>query len=770
MPITSFSKTAIHAFVQNTTYIIQNPRNHQNQVAGAFSCSSCDSNNVLLVSSAGHFRHFIPTSSICTLPEKFFTASSSKLPNTPNRAVKLKSVFGKVASVSSIHSPCQTKDTDCSCQLAVCASNAYLQLSFHTLRVTSSFTWALPFESLSHIVTLPFGPLRETFTPASQASAVIATTVSGTVRASCGARIQPILRHPSWSDSSSDVLNLFQAPIFCEPDLANCFVCIIGTFASSVILYRNHRDILVAKRFLFNVPPSRLTADTLIVRRRGNAHMIIEHRPTTQVVEINYDENTKALQLTQHCPDPFQAVFKQKSSSIERTLRSLLRGIEGLTKKHTHADVDAMSIQRLISSYNSAFSFVSEWTQQRKNIHTMSQLAKNCHISIQTVAAPNSPLFHVPEPIAGQRCFLTVSFRNITGIALSHGWTLHVQLSSVPLHRNSSKIGGETGKKDLFPDADPLIANEMHAPLREVAPDETSVISFPISISSHAPFYVSIVLRFQHPSALPYLRRDGLDIALNVLNDATVDILDYSNHHPKLDEHDTSRELLLNPSIARHFSRTQIAGIPRNNLLLCRFELPFSQTILQQILGFPSGDSNVYFKTISNALFTITLGDSPGNSVKSGVSATTVCIQGVPHIIHFVRSSIVRRILRRIREDTTEGIALSPEMNLDYPAVGIRGGGNIERWQRGIIDGADNSLKSLRSAEAALVDCLRLYEQMERHGDISCQCRNGKEQEAVQRSVATVRTTYNEWRREVELAWSPPGATYTQPSKLSSAL
>lgn len=773
MPVTFFSQVAIHAILQQNFYVIENPAHHRNNIVAACTCVSQTDNSLLLVSSRGYFRHYALTSPRSCLPPSVFTASSAKYPNVPNRAVKLKTAFGNVISVSTLKPQCKPTsiNSECDCQLAICAANAYLEFSFHSMRVTSSFSWPHPRDSISHIISLPSGPLRQACAPhSSHTSAVIATSSNGTVYATYGFRLLSVVRYLALQKPSSDVINLFQSPVICRADSAGCFVLIIGSYGSGVVLYPNIHGRLVPKRFLLLTPPSRLTSASLVIRHCRNFHLTIEHLPTTHTVTVDYDCQTSKLTVVQNKPNPFCSAASQQLSSCETTLRSLLRGIEDVSKQHAHADVESLSLQRLVSSYNSALLFVLEWNQRDDANQVSRKLARNCSVSIQTVAAPDSPLFNAPIPLAGRRCFLTVKFCNCTGIAMSHGWTLHVRLSPIPLkanHRRKAGVGVDTfvGSKSPSSHEDAtIIAKEMHAPLGEVVPDEHVTISFPLTVDSHAPFYVSVALQFRHPLAMQNVLRDAFNVSVDVLNDVIIDIFDlaYTCDTPR--DQDASHRHLRNWSLSHYFddSGKDDRLTPPS---LSRFDLPFPLSELRQVLGFSSQRADACFRSIIGAQYSVMLTESspPGENHAAGNSTTAVAIHAVPHVAPFVRCAILRRVMSSLSAKDDDGNLTVPKLTL--PKVVVQGGGNIERWQRGIMDATDETLTFLRKAETALVDVMNAYEDAECEHTGTFSCRQGREREALYRCVSAASTVYKEWRRKTETVWSLPGGTIT-PSSL----
>lgn len=777
MPVTFFSQAAIHTTIQQNFYVTENPALHRSNIVAACACASQSDNLLLLVSPRGHFRHYVLTSPLSCLPPNFFTASSAKYPNVPNRAVKLKTAFGNVISVSDLKSQClpTSPNSECDCRLAICTVNAYLEFSFHTMRVTSSFSWVNPRNAISYVISLPSGPLRQSCAPhSSHASAVIATTSNGTVHVTNGFRLLSVMRYLALQNSSSDVLNLFQSPVLCRADSAGCFVCIIGSYGSCVVLYPNIRGRLTPKRFLLLIPPSRLISASLVVRHCRPGHLTIEHVPTTHTVTIDYDCQSSKLTIVQHEPNPFCSAPRQQFSSCENTLRSLLCGIEDVSKQHAHANVESLALQRLISSYNSALLFVLEWNQRGDTVRPSRQLAESCSVLIQTVAAPDSPSFHVPVPLAGRCCFLTIKFCNCTGILMSHGWTLHVRLSPVPLQvNNRSKPSDDFSSADsqkpppsLCEDV-PTVAREMYAPLGEVAPNKDATISFPLTVDSHAPFYVSVSLRFQRPPAVQHVLREAFDVAVDVLNDVTIDIIDLSHICDSPKDHDACHQHLRNHSLSRYFSNSTDADNRQFHPSLSRFDLPFPQNKLREALGLPGQKTDMHFQSILGAQYTVALTDYSPLEEKSNTSnsVTVIAIQAVPHVGPFVRSAIIRRAIANLshKNDNDEGPALR---KLTLPEIVVQGGGNIERWQRGIMDTTDEALKYLRAAETALVGVMNTYEDVGSEQTRTFSCRQGREREVLQHCVSAASTAYTEWRRQTETVWSMSGGTYASPSHL----
>lgn len=753
MPVTFVSPNIVHVFFRDSFHIIRQSARDSTQIISAITCAADSCDRVFLLSSEGHLCHITLKAQLTDLPHNFFTSSS--LP-PDNDFFKVKSSFGQAFSATSI--PPSSVQENCDCQFVVCGSDSISQISFHAGRVTHDNPWKSPTDCISFIVAVSEGPLRNALVPATSiAPAIIAVSVIGAVRIIPGGNINSAFEQSNWTDGSSDILNMHQTPIFCHTDLDDNFVVIIGCFSSVVVIHRDENSQLHFHRQIITDSSTRLLPSSYITRKRTQSFLQVEDKSKARLITVQYNPSNYRVSVKIDETNPLQKTDVAKDSH-ESSFRNLLRGIEDVGERQSAADVENTIIQRLISSYNAALLFVMEWKRKGNSKKTLDRMAQHCRLSIDPAATANSPLFNLPSPISGKRCFLTVSFRNATEIALAEGWTLHIRVSKKPFAKPSSaNTGVKTfSRKSGIPvsSKEMGVLREMHAPLKDVSPEEEVTISFPLLLDSHAPFSVTVSLCFQHPSAVSMMRRDGINIEVRIREDVTLDVMDLSHVRSSPTAHDCSHEWLADAQVMRLFDADNVRQ-RRVHSLMHRFEVPFSQRDVMTALRLVESEN--YFESIIEAQFMVSV--SSVSAVTDG-EVTTVTLQGVPHVLPFVRSAILRRLVDRFSNDCA-GADGGEEKSSYFPDFQVHGVGNIQRWQRGLIDGTDACMQSFRKAESAMVDTLRLYEDIELSDDMKYS-RIGEERAILVDAITSARKVHDEWRRKIEHMWSPQGVKYTK--------
>lgn len=745
MPVTFFSSHVVHVFFHGALHVIRQCIRDRTHFVSAIACATDSCRRVVLVSSEGDICHLTVNDHLTDLPDNFFAASKSQI---NNYAIDKKIPFGHAISAASI--PPSSLHGECDCQLVVCASLAFFQISFHSLKVTHSHFWKNATSPLAFVLPLSKGPLRNVLVPpACIGPACITITVTGCIRVNSGGNVYTAFSRKDWVDGSSDLVNMHQTPIFCNTDSDFNFAIIIGCFSAVIILHRGKNSQLKYRRFLLHDSSNRLQPSSFVVRKRGVCFLELEDMATSRRISITYDLPNCEICFT-HDEANSMKLVETRDEAHDTVFRRLIRGIEEMGERQHAADVENASIQRLISSYNAALLFVMQWKRRSDTEKTINDFIGHCRLSIDSTAAPDSPLFNLPPPVTGKRCFLTVSLRNATTVALSEGWKLHMRISKMPFSRNHAiNTQGEPPRKSGIPTTgiEKSVLRELHASVKHIAPGAEAVFSFPIVLDSHVPIFVTALLCFQHPAAVRMMQRDGINVEVVLRDSVPIDVFDFSSVKESPMAHDLSHEWLAHAQVTRLFDSKSVQK-RRVHPLMRRFEVPLTKDKVMHVLSLKV--LQTHFESVLDAQFMIAISDvSP---VADG-GVTTITLQGVPHVFYFVRSAIFQRLVRYF--------SMSNGKIHSFPNVQVHGSGNIERWKRGMIDVTDKCMRSFRDAESEMVGTLRVFGEIEQGENIHL-CQDGKERDLLVKAITKARTSHDEWRRKTEQVWSPQGVTYSE--------
>lgn len=695
------------------------------------------------------------------------------------------------------------------CRILVCASREFLELCAHSLRIVHRGAWPGPTDAVSRVVFLPTGRLRAALAlPESAAPAFVAVTAMGAVRCAHGTRFVPrpsastlASRSSCKSKGAKDVVtNILQKPLACIVGAEYDVVVIIGCLGAIAILFVDKMNCITVHHVNLpnphNATPSirpRTSLKILKSLKDAESHIktvvLIEDAITSKETHIHYDSTLYRIIVRHDDPNLFsmrptctvmaekiKARPKAKSMDVESALRLLLQGISQISDVHAIAVVERGSLHRLLSSYNAALQFAYAWSQHRAVSSSPSTLMSVGHdsayvrFSIDTVAASSSPCFDSPSPIAGRRAFLTASLSNKTPVVMADGWSLRVRVTRhtlQPLSRHRSNNGSINGTHILQESAidsssdgpDKLVVQEFQAALREVNPGAQTLVSFPLAIDSHSPLCVTAVLCFRHPDASTVVQNDDIHVQATLCEDVKLDIFDMSTTCAMSPTaHDASHIWIAGGHIMQRFNPAAVES-RRTHTLAHRFQVPIGRSAVLEALSLCNPVS--YFESVLNSRFSISVEETPGiafNAENVG-GASTISIHGVAHVALFVRSAVLARLTNDLSHNVNT-VEEDPQPKLTLPQVQVHGGDNIERWQRGLLDTADDWHQSLRKAESALVKSLHLVENIEFNTKEMLVFGREIDEQAVVEAISMACSAYDEWRRSTENPWVSEGVKY----------
>lgn len=743
------------AWLPSGFVVVRTSHSDEHVIAGAATCVMRTKNWVWLASSTAFLRRVrLPTEAVLPLDlEENFLSSLFEADSFPHSDLAISLDVGDLYSISSATIASSNEDSRgrCVCVLEVFGVKGYVMVGAHdgTIRESSSFNWQNVTDGVAFVHTIRQGPLRNAIVqPGFSSPAIIVFSATGSIRVTAGSSYFNIHSHMANGSGFKEVANMSQTPVWQASDSGNNFVIVLGQFRAGVVLFPNRDGAMCASRFILKGGVERLTQYSITIVEEESGRLVVEEVATGHRTGIVIDRENSNVDIDldwgrKQLPGNGQVHDEDQSS----TLRSLLQGIETLGEREKLHDTDCRSIEDLISSYNAAFLFVSEWKENKTTVNSMDVDQDSCKISVDFVNVGGSPRLQLPNPLVGKEIFLTVSFRNNTGIGLSDGWMLRMRLrreAESELHQQSQGASVKISD-DLSEKADLRTTRVMTCPVKKVEPGATSSVSFPVVIDSHRPLYISVALAFHHPAAFA-LSEEHVDIEVGLLDDIVIDILHLAARTTNRDIKDSSHELLASSQVMALFNH-ELVEKQRGYPTVSRFEVPFCSQDVREVVGMKEPSAS--FETPLGAQFTVSVADvALRDESKTGqVPACSVALRGVPHVLPFLRAAVLRRLLDAVSQDS-----------LSLRRIVVRDSTKIRHWQKSLVNNADECLPSMRTAETKLVEALRVYRETDEESVELCF--DGQERDAMLSALQSAKSTYGMWRRENEHLWTPKGATY----------
>lgn len=751
------SSNTAQAWLPAGFFVVRTSQADEDGIAGAQTCVRGAENWMWLASSTAFLRRVkFPTEAApqpLELDEQFLSnLFESEAFSHSDLAVSLD--VGGLHSINASTSGSAGDDTQggCDCVLEVFGVRGYAMVGTHDGIVRESFLWKNAIDAVAFVHMIRQGCLRTAIVPLGFSSpAMVTVSATGLIRASAGSNYFSTRSHSTTGTGIREVANMSQFPVWHMTDPGKNFMIVLGCFRAGVVLFPDKDGTLCASRFVLNGSKERLTRYSVLVVQEENRRLVLEEICSGHRTNVAYDSTTGSLTIDldwdKRLPVGNGGVQSEDQSS---TLRSLLQGIETLGEREKLHDSDCRSLEDLICSYNSALLFVTEW-KEKKTLETVKDLGKDsCRIATHLINVGGSPRLQLPNPLVGREIFMTVSFRNNTGVTLGDGWMLRLLVkkesdltapgkSSVP-SMNRSDNSNETANMHT--------TRFMTCPLEKVEPGDSKSVSFPVVIYSHAPLCISVALAFHHP--VPFaLSDEHIDIEVSLQDDVVFDILHLAKRRSCKDIKDSSHELLASSQLMALFNRDLVEK-QRGYATVSRFEVPFPSSDIKQILNFAEHEGS--FETPLGAQFTVSVADiALRDDTRTGqIPASSIALRGVPHVLPFIRAALLRRLLNSVAQKLTNA-----------KKIVVRDRPNIRNWQKSLVDTADDCLPSMRTAETRLVEALRLFHEIDENGCIE-HCFEGQEREAMLAALQATRAAYGRWRRENEHFWTPKGAVYVE--------
>lgn len=746
------SPHTVQAWLPSGFFVLRSAETDAVPIAAAVTCASGTDSSIWLASSTAFLRHIKLFDDTKLQPielGKLFLMNTFQEEHFPNSDMAVSLDVGSLSSISSFTAAgaIQNSKGSCDCCFEVFGEKGYARVGTHDGSVRESFLWEEASSSLAIAVSLHNGRLRDAVVPRGfSSSALLTVSFAGQVRVASGSSYSGVRKRANWIDGLNDVLNMYQTPVFHIVDPGSNFMIIVGCSRTGVVLFTDKNKKLASSRFVLKGWRRKLNRYSLLVSEEEDCRIVLEELNCGHRTGFIYDSDKGRVTVDLDFDNKLSGLKNEKPEENHSVaLRSLLQGIEDLGERERCHQVHSNSTEALISSYNSAFMFLTEW--EEKTSEGADLLKDSCSISVDTARRDGASSLSLPDPLLGVQVYVSVSFKNCTGISIGSGWMLQLKVwrascddareesSSNRVDLESKEIGKKTGR----------VVRIMTCPVIGIAPDAMKTVSFPVVIDSHAPLTLSVALSFHHPTATP-VSDSPVDIEIKLLEGAVIDILDLSKVTTKKDLQDSSHEVLAASQLMRLFD-DKLAEKQRGYPLMSRLEVPLTPEAARGILGLASSVNT--FESALGADYTISIApvvlQGTGHR-KEKLSTCLVTLWGVPHVLPFVRAAILRRILRGTAKNSTL-----------LTSIVIKNRTNIERWRRSLHEAADECLPSFRRAESRLVEALRMFEEIER-GSIE-HCFDGNDRNAMLAALQTAKGSYGMWRRQLEhTLWTPKGA------------
>lgn len=747
MSVRVVSPHIAHAWVPTGFFVLHSAETEDQIIAAAVTCATGTSSRVWLASPTAFLRQLNLRKQKQLKPiqlDNCFLSSLFEEDHSSLSDTALSLDVGTLHSASgfAVSSSTQISDSSCSCCFEVFGEKGYACVGFHDGRVQQSFSWREAESSLALVISLGNGSLWDAIVPRGfSSSALLTVSCAGLIRAASGSSYGDVLKRASWVDGKNDILSICQKPVFYITDPGRNIVVILGCYRAGVVLFNDKNERLASSRFLLKGSRRRLNRYSLLISEEEDCKIVIEEVGSGHRTGFTYEKDECKMAVDLDFDNRFTVAENNNlEENHSMALRSLLQGIEELGERERCHQVDSKMTETLISSYNSAFMFLTEWKE--RNQTGAESLKDSCSVTVdKTISGcPNS--LYMPDPLLGVQVSISVSFKNTTGTSLGSGWMLRLSV-----WRNAMGGGAEDSNVERRgPESkrnSGSVMRVMTCPVGHVSPNEQKVLSFPFVLDSHAPLALSVVLAFRHTSST-VTSDSPVDIEVKLLEDGVVDILNFSNVSKKSDIQDYSHEVLAGSQLMRLFDK-QAAEKQRGYPQMSRFEIPLTPDDVRGILCLESSVNA--FESPLGSDYTICVAPvalQNAGDEKQRLSSCSLTLRGVSHVLPFVRAAIIRRILVRASKNDTP-----------FKSIVIKSRKNVEAWRRSLQEAADQSLPSLRRAETRIVEALRIFAELEA-GSME-HCLEGNH--ALTSALQAAKGSYGMWRRQMEhRLWTPKGA------------
>lgn len=766
MSIRVINGRIVHAWVRNGFYVVRACTSNEHVITGAVTCIRGDQNWIWMASSAGFLRRVRLeelTDSVVKLESKFLTSLSGG-ENCFHSDYAVPVGEGDIYSISiAAADPCQPGQShdSCNCIIEVFTSKGYMAFGAHDGKFVESrsLTWRNQTEAVAFVHKMEHGPLRDAIVqPGFSSPALIVISVTGSVRVLPGSNYFHAHAHISERSGFVEVATMNQVPVWQTASHGNDFFVVLGCFRAGIVLFPGENGTLRVSRFLLKAESKILTPQCVVITERTASHLEIEDVRTCRrfsfvlhkesaAIKIDLDSGRKGILSKDQGTDEDQS----------STMRNLLRGIEALSERERLYESECKEIENFISSYNAALLFVTTWKERYNLPKLRNERESFCQISINLSSSTASPRLQLPNPSAGREIYVTVSFKNGTGVALGAGWMLRMQVFShnVAQERDHKNVVPPKTKNGSFSNnSNREVRRIMNYPLEKLEPGAHQAVSFPVVVDTHVPFCVSVALVFHHPVSFA-LVDEHVDIEVPLLDNFIVDILHLSKPSSNADVTDLSHQLLSSSQVMALLDSSHVEK-RRGYPTIFRFEVPVPPNDVREALSF--SDHSGSFESPLGAYFSVTVSDvALRDGRKYGLlCASSVALRGVPHVLPFVRAAVLRRLLQALSNKT-----------MTLMRITIRDRENIEQWQQSVWRNADDCLPTMREVETKLAQGLGIYRK--NHNKRRNEPRDATdESNAIFSALQSAKDAYALWRRENEHLWTPKGATSVISKKKAS--
>lgn len=749
MVVRIISPRLIHVWVPAGFFVIRACTSAARVVA-ATTCAMGTQNWIWLASESGsarrlHLTETAPGSSCVDLDSEFFSPTfDDGTSRQMNGYVSLD--VGDLLSMRAfgereLH---EGNSSHCGCKVEVFGCRRYMCFNAETGLTLESDCWLNEAVAVTMVCSVEHGPLRQAIVPRGFASpALVVANLSGLVRASFGMNYSSIRARSKVEGSDGEVLDLFQRPVFQALDPGHTLLVIVGCFRGGAVLYADEEENLATIRFVLKGGTKPLTQCSLRLSIERDSFLVIEEVTTGHRACFHWDKSTSSVVIDLDWDKRLSQQQNVQTEDYSRTLRNLLHGIEELGETERGYEAEYKRAEGLLESFNSALLFLSVCREKDQDEGVELPTVGSCSVRVSATSPDNSILLQRFDSMLGRDAFIIVCFENQTDVSLGDGWSLRLLLQNSS-EKTASRITASfpiQGIKDNGIDSTELWRT-MICPLQRIPPREKIEISFPIIIDSHVPMSVSVSLCFHRPVSSPP-KFYPIDVSVELGEDLTLDILDFSKHASAMDINDSSHKLLALSQLMYMFSTSAVDNQPRYPVI-SRFDLPVLAEDAMKALGLE--EPSKCFESLLGAQFMITVEAALHSSTENrGVpfQASTITIRGVTHIVPFVRAAVLRRIL-----------AVADKQSDTLEKAVVRDLADTERWKKSLQDSLDNSLLSFRRAEEWLVEAYHMFGEIDEGKRIEY-CFDGQERKAVAAIVQNIRTSYGVWRRQSERLLTP---------------
>ncbi len=522
----------------------------------------------------------------------------------------------------------------------------------------------------------------------------------GTLRDSIGLMLAVDICGRVWAGNDlaarKCVAQLGQAPAGMQVSSNGSFAIIVGQLHAVIVIFPMLDGRLVMRKHMVPGVASTLTKyhlqldlleeDKLQARDdRANRALLVEKKSDT--VEFS------VIQLGDDEQHEMKSI-----DDIGKRIGELLNGIERAGALEEALEERGRRAEARLAAFNSALLFALRTRGDNMPL--------DCTLSGSLTPAVVSPTMNVLPVWTGVNAFVNATLRNRTTVVIGVGWNLRLSVERAPLPdtNNSKHLISERR----------IESKQVCMPIPMLAAEGETTISFPIALESHAPLVISLELFFVLPNELNKERSSvaGInkehDLNFIVARDVVLDVFTFSVPAKSATTgptHQRMRTTLFRQTLLENESSSE--SLP----LSCRLHLPVAENVLQKLAG--------RRRTLLGADFSI------------DVTNTDITLRTIPAVLPFLRAAVLRRCIGNVEE---------------VEAGGIEAG---ERWERRVVDAADDVATEIHEADRAVAECDGLVDA----GPETCAV--DEDVGAVRRAVAKLDKATTKWRESVGGVWQP---------------